>query len=58
MGRGHPPAAEKMRGYGAIIVRVLLLLLFTGFVVGFAASQYDMVRGLLTVICSSCIGIG
>ncbi len=47
-----------MKAYGSIIVRALLLLLFIGFVAGFAASQYEAVRRLLIVICSSCIGIG
>jgi hypothetical protein len=41
-----------------LILRILLLLLLTGFVAGFAASQYDMVRSLVTVICTSCVGIG
>lgn len=41
-----------------MILRILLLLLFTGFAVGFAAGQYDMVRSLVIVICTSCVGIG
>lgn len=41
-----------------MMLRLLLLLLFIGFVAAFAASQYDMVRSLVIVICTSCVGIG
>ncbi len=47
-----------MRAYGLTIVRILLLLIFASFVAWFAASQYDVVRSLVIVICTSCIGIG
>ncbi len=47
-----------MKANGVMVLRILLLLLFTGFAAGFAASHYDMVRSLVTVICLSCIGIG
>ena len=47
-----------MRAAGVAIVRILLLLVFLGFVAAFAASQYDMVRSLVIVICTSCVGIG
>ncbi len=41
-----------------LMARILLLALFAGFVAGFAASQYGMVRTLVIVICGSCVGIG
>ena len=47
-----------MRAAGIMVLRILLLLLFTSFVAAFAASQYDMVRSLVIVICTSCVGIG
>ena len=47
-----------MRENGVLALRILLLLLFTACVAGFAASQYDMVRSLVIVICTSCVGIG
>jgi hypothetical protein len=47
-----------MRSRGLLIVRVALLLAFVGFVAGFAVSQYELVRSLVTVLCLSCIGIG
>jgi hypothetical protein len=47
-----------MRANGLLALRILLLLLLTGFVAAFAAGQYDMVRSLVTVICTSCVGIG
>jgi uncharacterized membrane protein len=47
-----------MRVNSILIIRLILLLLFVGFVAGFAVSQYEYVRSLVTVLCLSCIGIG
>jgi cell division protein FtsB len=47
-----------MRSRSLLIVRLALLLAFLGFVAGFAISQYEDVRSLVTVLCLSCIGIG
>jgi uncharacterized membrane protein len=47
-----------MRSHSLLIVRLILLLVFIGFVAGFAVSQYEYVRSLVTVLCLSCIGIG
>jgi len=47
-----------MRSHSLLIVRLVLLLAFIGFVAGFVVSQYDYVRSLVIVICTSCIGIG
>jgi hypothetical protein len=47
-----------MKGRSLLIVRLALLLAFLGFVAGFAISQYEDVRSLVTVLCLSCIGIG
>jgi hypothetical protein len=47
-----------MRSHSLLIIRLILLLLFLGLVAGFAVSQYEMVRSLVTVLCLSCIGIG
>jgi hypothetical protein len=41
-----------------LFVRLILLLAFIGFVAGFAVSQYEMVRSMVTVLCLSCIGVG
>jgi hypothetical protein len=46
-----------MRRHSLLIVRLILLLAFIGFVTGFAASQYEFVRSLVTVLCLSCIGV-
>jgi uncharacterized membrane protein len=47
-----------MRGNSILIVRLILLLAFIGFVGGFVISQYEYVRSLVTILCLSCIGIG
>jgi hypothetical protein len=47
-----------MRSHSLLIIRLTLLLAFIGFVAGFAASQYEFVHSLVTVLCLSCIGIG
>ena len=47
-----------MRVNGVLVIRLVLLLAFIGFVAAFAASQYEYVRSLVTVLCLSCIGIG
>jgi hypothetical protein len=47
-----------MRSLSLPIIRLGLLLLCIGFVAGFAVSQYDYVRILVTVLCLSCIGVG
>jgi hypothetical protein len=47
-----------MRSHNLLTVRLILLLAFIGFVAGFAVSQYELVRSLVTVLCLSCIGIG
>jgi hypothetical protein len=47
-----------MRSLSLPIIRLVLLLLCIGFVAGFAVSQYELVRSLVTVLCLSCIGIG
>jgi len=39
-------------------VRLVLAVLFIAFLVAKAADEYDMVRGLVRVICSDCLGIG
>jgi hypothetical protein len=47
-----------MRSHSLLIIRLVLLLAFTGFVAGFVVSQYEYVRSLVTVLCLACIGIG
>ena len=47
-----------MRSHSLLIIRLVLLLAFIGFVAGFAVSQYETVRSMVIVICLSCIGIG
>jgi uncharacterized membrane protein len=47
-----------MRGNSILIIRLILLLLLVGSVAGFAVSQYEYMRSLVTVLCLSCIGIG
>ena len=47
-----------MRSHSLLVIRLTLLLAFIGFVGGFAVSQYEYVRSLVTVLCLSCIGIG
>ena len=47
-----------MKSHRLLFIRLILLLAFAGFVAGFAASQYEFVRSLVTVLCLSCIGIG
>jgi uncharacterized membrane protein len=47
-----------MKGNSILIIRLIILLAFIGFVAGFVVSQYDDVRSLVTVLCLSCIGIG
>ena len=47
-----------MRSHGRLIVRLVLLLAFTGLVAGFAASQYELVRSMVVVLCLSCMGVG
>jgi hypothetical protein len=47
-----------MKSHSLLIIRLVLLLAFIGFVAGFAVSQYELVRSLVTVLCLSCIGIG
>jgi len=47
-----------MKSHGLLIIRLILLLAFIGFVAGFAVSQYELVRSMVTVLCLSCIGIG
>jgi hypothetical protein len=47
-----------MKSHSLLIVRLILLLAFIGFVAGFMVSQYDYVRSLVTVLCLSCIGAG
>jgi len=47
-----------MRSHSLLIIRLILLLAFIGCVAGFAVSQYEDVRSLVTVLCLSCIGIG
>jgi cell division protein FtsB len=46
-----------MKANSILIIRLILLLALVGFVAGFAASQYELVRSLVTVLCLSCIGI-
>lgn len=45
-----------MKSHSLLIIRLILLLAFIGFVAGFVAIQYDYVRSLVTVLCLSCIG--
>jgi len=47
-----------MKSHGLLIIRLTLLLAFIGFAAGFAVSQYELVRSMVTVLCLSCIGIG
>ena len=47
-----------MKSHSLLIVRLILLLAFIGFVAGFVVSQYDYVRSLVSVLCLSCIGAG
>jgi hypothetical protein len=47
-----------MKSHSLLIIRLTLLLAFIGFAAGFAVSQYDYVRSLVTVLCLACIGIG
>jgi|PlaIllAssembly_1097288.scaffolds.fasta_scaffold456550_3 uncharacterized membrane protein len=47
-----------MKSHSLLIIRLVLLLAFIGFIAGFVVSQYDYVRSLVTVLCLSCIGIG
>ena len=47
-----------MRSNSILAIRIVLLLLLIGFAAAFAASQYEDVRSLVTVLCLSCIGIG
>jgi len=47
-----------MKSHSLLIIRLVLLLAFSGFIAGFVVSQYDYVRSLVTVLCLSCIGIG
>ena len=47
-----------MKSHGILIIRLTLLLIFVGFVAGFAVSQYEDVRSFVTILCLPCIGIG
>jgi hypothetical protein len=47
-----------MKSHSLLIIRLTLLLAFIGFAAGFAVSQYELVRSMVTVLCLSCIGIG
>jgi len=47
-----------MKSHSLLIISLVLLLAFIGFIAGFVVSQYDYVRSLVTVLCLSCIGIG
>ena len=47
-----------MKANSILIIRLILLLALFGFVAGFAVSQYELVRSMVTVLCLSCIGIG
>ena len=47
-----------MSSHSLLIVRLVLLAAFVGFVAAFVAGQYDFVRSLVTVLCLACIGVG
>jgi hypothetical protein len=47
-----------MKIHNLPIIRLVLLLAFIAFVVGFAVSQYQDVRSMVITICTSCIGLG
>ncbi len=49
---------RNVRGNSILIIRIVLLLVFVGFIAGFVMSQYEFVRSMVTVVCLSCIGIG
>jgi hypothetical protein len=47
-----------MKSHSLLVIRLVLLLVFIGFIAVFVVSQYEVVRSLVTVLCLSCIGIG
>lgn len=47
-----------MRSHSLLVIRLVLLATFIAFVAAFAVSQYEFTRGLVTVLCLACIGIG